>query len=196
MILATIALAAAGAKAAGGIMGGYKSKKAAREAYRKQRALSRTEYKFNKEELEKTFKSNLEINFSNTASDLFDITQNHLSKFSSINILTAKFAGTGLAMSSSIKDVKNVMSDEYLTKLEDTKFLRNYREGSLSAGFTNNLYQLQLNRSKTELGLSTAYTSAKQAANQKMFNSAVGGAMDIFSIQQGQGGFGNIFGGK
>lgn len=192
-IMATIALASTVANMVGGVIGGSKAKKAARRAYRQQRALSIAEYKFNKGELEKSFKDNLEINFSNTASDLFNITQDHLTQFSSINMMTSKFSGTGLSTSSAVQDVKNVLTDEYLSKLEEARFSRDYNEELLSNQFTSNLYQLQLNKSKVQLGISTAYTAAKQAADQKMFNSIVGGATSIFNQSQEAGGFKNIF---
>ena len=188
-----IMAALAAANMASGMIGAEKSKKAAKRAYKQQKALSTAEYKFNKAELEKSFKSNLEINFSNTASDLFSITASHLSQFSNINMLTSKYSGTGLAMTSSVQDVKNVMSDEYLAKMEESRFARNYSEETLSNQFTSNLYQLQLNRTRTELGLSTALSSAKQQANQKMFNSAIGGATQLYGIQKEAGGWGNIF---
>lgn len=189
MILAAMAVA----NTASGIIGGYKAKQAAKSAYRKQKKLATLEYKFNRAELEKSFKSNLEINFSNTASDFFDITKNHLSQFSGVNMLTSKYSGTGLAMSSSIKDIKNVLTDEYLANLEQTRFKRNYTEETLSSQFTNNLYQLNLNKAKTQLGLSTALESAKLQANQQMFNSAVKGATTLNNIATDAGGFKEAF---
>lgn len=192
-IWSTVAFASTVASTLGGLFGASESKKAAKRAYKQQKVLSTAEYKFNKKELEKTFNRNLEINFSNTASDLFNITQEHLTQFSSINMMTSKFSGTGLSTSSAVQDVKNVLTDEYLSKLEEARFSRDYNEELLSSQFTSNLYQLKLNKAKAQLGMSTAYTAANQAANQKMFNSVIGGATSIFKQAEEAGGFKNIF---
>lgn len=187
------AAAMAMAKTASSIFSGLKSNNKASGAYKKQSNLANKEYSYNKNELIKSFKSNLEINFSNTALEMFDITKQYISNYSNLNTLTSKYYGTGLSYSSGVTDAKNEVSNELETKLKQSTYTRDYTESNLASQFTSNLYQLNLNKEKTDLGLTTTLNSVIQQNNQSMFNSVVEGATSIYNLSAEAGGFSNLF---
>lgn len=187
------AAAMAMAKTASSIFSGLKSNNKASGAYKKQNNLANKEYSYNKNELIKSFKSNLEINLSNTASEMFDITKQYISNYSNLNTLTSKYYGTGLSYSSAVTDAKNEVSNELETKLKQSTYVRDYTESNLASQFTSNLYQLNLNKEKTDLGLTTTLNSVIQQNNQSMFNSVVEGAASIYNLSAEAGGFSNLF---
>ena len=187
------AAAMAMAKTASSIFSGLKSNNAASGAYKKQGNLANKEYSYNKNELIKSFKSNLEINLSNAASEMFDITKQYISNYSNLNTLTSKYYGTGLSYSSAVTDAKNEVSNELETKLKQSTYVRDYTESNLASQFTSNLYQLNLNKEKTDLGLTTTLNSVIQQNNQSMFNSVVEGAASIYNLSAEAGGFSNLF---
>lgn len=179
-------MAIIGAKAASGIVSSFMGARAAGKQASKERSLLKKEYAFNRKELESSFMTNLGINFSNTATDIFDFTKQYISQNSSINMMTARFNG-GLAFSSSSKDIKTSLRNEFLTKLNETDFTRNFNESQLVGQFNANSYQLDLNRNRSEYGISSALSTANMQASQQAFNSVMSGAADLMALGDAKG---------
>lgn len=179
-------LAVIGAKMASGLIGSFMSSKSASSQSKKEKNLLNKEYNFNKSELEKSFTTNLGINFSNTASDIFDFTKQYITQNSSINMMSARYSG-GLAFSSSTKDIQNSLKSEYLTKLNETESTRTFNESQLVSQFNANSYQLSLNKDRSEYGISTALATANADATQTAINSVISGASDLMDLGKAKG---------
>lgn len=159
----------------------------AKKEFKKQAKYVAREYAFNKRQLEDSITKNLEINFNNIASSMFDFTKQYITEKSSINAMTAKY-GNGISYSSSNEDLRNSLENEFLTEIKNSESIRNHNEKQLLNQYNTNMYQLEINKDRAMQGLIDTSSAVSQQSTQKMFNSIVGGLFELEKLSMSYGG--------
>lgn len=153
--------------------------------------LANTELYYNQDRLASAYYDNLQLNFSQAAGEMYDLTRKYIDQSSNITMSYANQGGIGF--NSGNNDSQRSLQLDYAKAMSDVKVGRDWTEQQLSEEYETNVFQQDINYYKNISNINLAYQNTALAAEQKLLNASVGLSQNNYNTLLGSNSSSNIF---